>query len=95
MLCRYHIDSVIRFTENDVDGENTVYSIGITATSIDITLRDLLSKKLYETRSAIPFNEWNDEWKKNYPGKIFYSVLLLFSYSWVASDVIIFFKIQN
>ena len=95
MLCRYHIDSVIRFTENDVDGENTVYSIGITATSNDITLRDLLSKKLYETRSAIPFNEWNDEWKKNYPGKIFYSVLLLFSYSWVASDVIIFFKIQN
>lgn len=64
ILCRYHIDSVTWFTENDVEDENPVYSIGLTKTSNDITLRDLLSKKICETRSAIPFDEWNDEWKK-------------------------------
>ena len=73
ILCRYHIDSVISFTGNDADGESPVYSIGLTKTSNDITLRDLLSKKLSETRSAIPFNEWNAEWKKKYPDKIFIS----------------------
>ena len=57
ILCRYHIDSVTWFTVNDADGESPVYSIGLTKTSNDVTLRDLLSKKLSETRSAIPFNE--------------------------------------
>ena len=73
ILCRYHIDSVTWFTGNDAHGESPVYSIGLTKTSNDITLRDLLSKKLSETRSAIPFNDWNDEWKKKYPGKSFIS----------------------
>lgn len=60
------------FTENDVDGGNPVFSISLTTTSDNVTLRDLLSEKLYETRSEVPFNEWSEEWKDKYPGKLFY-----------------------
>ncbi|XP_068739351.1 uncharacterized protein [Montipora capricornis] len=61
------LEQVSDIPGNDADGESPVYSIGLTETLNDITLRDLLSKKLLKTRSAIPFNEWNDEWKKKYP----------------------------
>lgn len=73
ILCRYHILYIMCFTENDVGDGNPVFSIGLTTTSDDVTLRDLLSKKLNETRSEVPFNEWSEEWKDKYPGKLFIS----------------------
>ena len=43
-----------------------------------MTLRDVLSKKFYETRLAIPFNEWKDEWKKKkYPGIFFIIIIFI------------------
>lgn len=78
ILCRYHIDFVISFTEIDVDGENPVYSMGLTNPSNDTTLRELLSKKICETRPAIPFDEWNDEWKKKKTGNFFLFPFVVF-----------------
>lgn len=71
ILCRYYIDFVIWFIVNDVDGESLVYFIGLIKILNDIIVWDLLFKKLSEIRSVIFFNEWNDEWKKKYLGKIF------------------------
>ncbi|XP_078367534.1 uncharacterized protein LOC144651469 isoform X1 [Oculina patagonica] len=63
-------DVSLERVEKECDGdEDAVHSLGLPvlpSTADDVNLRDLLSRKLNEASSIVPYSEWIEEWKSKY-----------------------------